>query len=144
MTPRHGLTMGAMNALPRIATQMLNLEGMNVVTHLPLLKTFADAWNRHDIDALMVHMAEDGVFLSSNGSRAEGSEAVREAFASVFASYPDARWDKVIHFVSNDRGVSEWVFSGTDAEDGSAVKEPGCDIFTFKEGRIAVKDTYLK
>lgn len=112
--------------------------------NVPFLKTFADAWNRHDIDSLMVHMAEDGVFISSSGARAEGSEAVREAFASVFESFPDARWDGDTHFVSGNRGVSEWVFSGTDAEDGSAVEEQGCDIFTFRDGKIAVKDTYLK
>ena len=108
------------------------------------LKTFAEAWNSHDIDLLMMHMAEDGVFITSSGARFEGSKAVRDAFASVFESFPDARWDADTHFVSGNRGVSEWVFSGTDAEDGSAVKERGCDIFTFEGGKIKVKDTYLK
>ena len=112
--------------------------------NVPFLKAFADAWNRHDLDSLMTHMTEDGVFISSSGTRAEGSEAVREAFASVFASFPDARWDGDTHFVSGDRGVSEWIFSGTDAEDGSVVEERGCDIFTFRDGKIVIKDTYLK
>ncbi len=112
--------------------------------NLRFLKAFADAWNRHDVDALMGHMSEDGVFISSSGARAEGSKAVREAFASVFESFPDARWDEDAHFVSGTRGVSEWVFSGTDAEDGTVVKERGCDIFIFQDGKITVKDTYLK
>ena len=42
------------------------------------------------------------------------------------------------------RSVSEWVFVGTDAEDGTVVKDRGCDVFTFKDGKILVKDTYLK
>ena len=111
---------------------------------VPFLEAFADAWNRHDIDSLMTHMAEEGVFISSSGACAGGPRAVREAFATMFESFPDARWEEVSHFVSGSRGVSEWVFSGTDAEDGTAVKEKGCDIFTFQEGKIMVKDTYLK
>ena len=108
------------------------------------LKSFADAWNSHDVDALMQHMAEDGVFVSSGGARAEGSEAVRKAFAAVFDAFPDAHWDEAAHFVSGDRGVSEWTLSGTDAEDGTQVEERGCDIFTFQDGKILLKDTYLK
>ncbi len=108
------------------------------------LKEFADAWNRHDLDALMEHMAEDGVFISSSGSRVEGREAVYEAFASVFEAFPDARWESGTHFVSGNRGLSEWIFSGTDDEDGAVVKEKGCDVFTFENGKILIKDTYLK
>ncbi|MDA0745528.1 MAG: nuclear transport factor 2 family protein [bacterium] len=111
---------------------------------VPFLKAFADAWNKHDIDTLMAHMSEEGVFISSSGTRAEGSTAVREAFTSVFEAFPNARWKNDTHFVSGNRGVSEWVFSGTDAEDGTVVEERGCDIFTFRDGKIAVKDTYLK
>ena len=32
-----------------------------------VLQAFADAWNRHDIDALMSFMADDCVFESSAG-----------------------------------------------------------------------------
>ena len=108
------------------------------------LRSFADAWNRHDLDALLQHMAPDGVFVSSSGARAQGTEAVRSAFAGVFEAFPDARWTEDEHFVAGNRGVSEWTFTGTDAEDGSRVQERGCDLFTFRDGRILRKDTYLK
>jgi len=67
---------------------------------------------------------------------------VRATFAAVFAAFPDARWNDGTH--SGDRGVSEWVCSGTDAEDGATIEEKGCDIFTFRDGKIAVKNTGLK
>jgi ketosteroid isomerase-like protein len=108
------------------------------------LKSFADAWNRHDVDDLMADMAEDGVFISSSGTRTEGSAEIRTAFASIFEMFPDASWTEDTHFVSGDRGVSEWTFSGTDADDGEVVKERGCDVFTFRDGKIVVKDTFLK
>ncbi len=107
------------------------------------LKTFADAWNRHDVDAVMAHMADECEFVSSSGSRHTGLEAAREAFSGILEAFPDARWGDDRHFVSGDRGVSEWVFSGTDSEDGSTIRERGCDIFTFRDGGIVLKDTYL-
>ena len=50
---------------------------------------------------------------------------------------------KARHFVVGDRGVSEWTFTGTRA-DGSHVEVHGCDIFTFRDGRIALKNSYRK
>jgi hypothetical protein len=45
--------------------------------------------------------------------------------------------------VSGDRGVSAWVFRGTRL-DGTRVDVNGCDLFTFRDGKIAVKDSYRK
>jgi len=47
------------------------------------------------------------------------------------------------HFVSGDRGLSEWLFTGTTA-DGTKVDVTGCDVFTFRGDKIAVKNSYLK
>jgi steroid delta-isomerase-like uncharacterized protein len=113
-----------------------------------LLEAFADAWNRHDVDALMSMMTEDGVFEASaggevNGERYEGHRAVRAAYESVFAQYPDARWANARHFVNGDRGVSEWTFTGT-LSDGRRVEVNGCDLFVFRDGKIAVKNSFRK
>ncbi|HKW94640.1 MAG TPA: nuclear transport factor 2 family protein [Methylomirabilota bacterium] len=109
---------------------------------------FNAGWNRHDVDALMTFMAEDCVFESTAGpdvcgTRHAGRDRVREAFARVFATFPDARFAAPRHFVAGDRGVSEWVFSGT-AADGRKVEVNGCDVFTFREGKIAVKSSFFK
>ncbi len=112
------------------------------------LQAFADAWNRHDIDAMMSFMADDCVFeLSSgpdvNGKRFEGTEQVRACYQAVLDAFPDGRWNATTHFVNGDRGVSQWVFTGTSA-DGSRVEVNGCDLFAFRDGKIAVKDSYRK
>ena len=113
-----------------------------------LLEAFADAWNRHDLDALMSMMTANCVFEASagnfvNGERHEGQQAVRAAFAAVFAQYPDARWNNARHFVTGDRGVSEWTFTGT-LKDGKRVEVDGCDLLTLRDGKIAVKNSFRK
>lgn len=44
---------------------------------------------------------------------------------------------------ASDRGVSEWTFTGTRA-DRTRVEVHGCDLFTFRDGKIALKDSYRK
>lgn len=113
-----------------------------------VLQDFADAWNRHDVDALMTFMTDDCVFEASagpdaSGTRYVGREAVRAGFAEVWATFPDAHWGDPRHFVSGTRGVSEWTFTGTRA-DGLRVEVQGCDLFTFRDGKIALKNSYRK
>ena len=113
-----------------------------------MLQEFADAWNRHDVDALMTFMTDDCVFEASagpdiSGTRFAGREAVRSGFAEVFATFPDAHWGNARHFVAGERGVSEWTFTGTRA-DGTRVEVHGCDLFTFRDGKIALKNSYRK
>ena len=71
------------------------------------LEAFAAAWNRHDVDALMSFMTHDCVFEASAGpevcgTRYEGREAVRQGFAQVWASFPDAHWGNVRHLVNGE------------------------------------------
>ena len=112
------------------------------------LQAFADAWNRHDVDALMSFMTHDCVFEASAGPdacglRYVGFDSVRAGFAEVFTTFPDAHWGNASHLVVGDRGVSEWTFTGT-RRDGTRVEVQGCDLFTFRQGRIALKNSYRK
>jgi steroid delta-isomerase-like uncharacterized protein len=113
-----------------------------------LLDRFADAWNRHDLDALMSMMTDDCVFEASagpqvDGQRSEGAHAVRAAYAAVFEAFHDAHWAGARHFITGDRGVSEWTFTGT-RKDGTRVEVAGCDLLTFRDGKIAVKNSFRK
>jgi ketosteroid isomerase-like protein len=112
------------------------------------LLSFADAFNAHDVKAIMFHMTDDCVFEASagsdiNGEKFTGQKEVKLAFENVFAIFPDAHWGNSRHFISGSRGFSEWVFTGTKS-DGTRVEVTGCDLFTFKDGKIAVKNSYRK
>ena len=115
---------------------------------LKVLKCFAQAWNDHDLEALMLHMAEDCIFRGAAGSLIVGSEfvgrqAVAAGYLKIFEAFPDAAWNEDSHFVAGDRGVSEWHFTGT-GTDGVAVEMMGCDLFEFEGDKLRVKDSYRK
>ena len=119
----------------------------NEVT-LDFLDAFVDSFNRHDVDAIMTFMSDQCVFETTAGpevcgKRYEGRDRVRHAFAKVFAIFPDAHFGGARHFVCGDRGVSEWTFTGTRGE-GTRVEVNGCDLFTFRNGKIALKTSYFK
>jgi ketosteroid isomerase-like protein len=115
---------------------------------IEFLDAFADAWNRHDAEAILASMTPECVFESSAGPDVKGTcyvgqQQVRAGVEAVFKQFPDARWSGPKHFLAGDRGVTEWVFSGT-RSDGIRVEVQGCDVFTFRGGKIAVKNSYRK
>jgi ketosteroid isomerase-like protein len=112
------------------------------------LQSFVDAFNAHDVNAIMNLMTDDCIFQASAGPDVDGEKfcrqiEVKKAFETVFKTFPDAQWSNPRHFIIGDRGVSEWTFSGTKS-DGTKVEVTGCDLFTFKDGKIAIKNSYRK
>jgi len=112
------------------------------------LDDFAAAWNRHDTDAILAMMTEDCVLEASRGPDVKGTvytghDELRRGIEEVFATFPDAQWGDPRHFIAGDRGVSEWVLTAT-GPNGARVEIQGCDVFTFRDGKIAVKNSYRK
>ena len=115
---------------------------------IAILDGFANAFNAHDADRILLYMTDDCVFEASagpdvDGEKFIGKEAVKKAFEDVFKNYPDAHWGNARHFISGDRAVSEWTFTGTKT-DGTKVEVTGCDLFTFIGEKIAIKNSYRK
>ena len=77
------------------------------------------------------------------GTRFEGKAAVAEGFAARFRGLPDVHYGDARHFVSGDRGASEWLLTGTTPA-GERVEVRGCDLWEFREGRVTRKDPYWK
>ena len=115
---------------------------------LDVLDKMVDGFNAHDLDAIMALFVDDCVFESTRGPdpwgrRFEGRAAVREGLGARFTTIPDVRYDDARHFVSSDRGASEWTLTGT-MVDGRKVEVRGCDLWTFRSDEIVVKDSYWK
>lgn len=112
-----------------------------------LLDEFAAAWNRHDADGILSLMTSDCVMQLSGGpdscgARFVGIEQVRIGIGEVFAAIPDVAYRQPKHLISGDRALTEWLLTGT-GPDGP-IEVHGCDLFTLRGGKIAVKDSYRK
>lgn len=112
------------------------------------LRSFLDAFNRHDLDAIMDAFTEDCVFDFPRGPepwgrRATGKAAVRALLATRFSGIPDVHYGDDRHFVAGDRGVSEWLLTGTTTS-GQRIAVRGCDLFEFRGDKIVRKDSYWK
>ena len=127
---------------------MSNITLLHPGMSLEELQTYSDAWNEHDIDKIMSWMTDDCVFETSDGAepwgtRFIGARAVRARFIEVWTDLPDVTFHNARHFVSGDRGCSEWTFTGTRG-DGARVEVDGCDLFTFRGRRIFLKNSFIK
>jgi ketosteroid isomerase-like protein len=113
-----------------------------------MLKEITAAFDAHDLDGIMAHVADDAIFEGPRGAdpwgtRYVGAVAIRGAFAARFSGIPDIRYQDDAHFVDGDRGASEWTLSGT-TTDGQRIEVRGCDLWTFRDGKVVKKDSFWK
>ena len=114
------------------------------------LTQILEAFNRHDLDAIMEFFSDDCSFdfprgSESCGQRFIGKAQVREALAGRFRGIPDVHYGEDRHWISSDgnMGVSEWTLTGTTTS-GLSLKLRGCDLWEFRNGKITRKDSYWK
>jgi steroid delta-isomerase-like uncharacterized protein len=121
---------------------------MASVDRSEVMKTFLQAFNDHDVDAIMSFFSEDCEFDTPRGStpfgrRLRGKSDVRAGIAARFSGIPDVHYGDDVHWHCADRGVSEWTLSGTTIE-GQAIEVRGCDLFVFSGDKIKRKDSFWK
>ncbi|MBC7592190.1 MAG: nuclear transport factor 2 family protein [Salinibacterium sp.] len=115
-----------------------------------VLKGFLEAFNRHDLDAIMGYFADDCVFYLPRGAKPRGDrfvgrEAVRAGLAKRFEGIPDVHYGDDRHWVCDDGvGVSEWTLTGTTTS-GHQLEVRGLDLLEFdQDGKITRKDSFWK
>ena len=88
---------------------------------------YNDAWNAHDLDAIMAMHAADMVFDNDTAhERAEG-EAVRAHIGSIFETWPDLRFEGRRTYCREGLVVQEWTATATHANEmrrGDLIAEP--------------------
>jgi steroid delta-isomerase-like uncharacterized protein len=114
---------------------------------------YNEAWNAHDLDAIVAMHAPDMVFANHTaGESAEGA-AVRDHIARIFETWPDIRFEGRRTYVRAGLVVQEWTATATHANRmtrGDLVAEPtgrtiswdGLDVIPFAGGLVTRKDVY--
>lgn len=116
---------------------------------LAMLQAFSEAWNRHDLAAILGMSTEDCEFWAAAGpdalgTRSVGKAAAAAAYQSIFDTFPDGRWTNgKITVLGPDRALSEWLFVGTTA-DGRRVEVLGLDLLDLVGGKVRIKNSFRK
>lgn len=111
-----------------------------------VVERFNEAFNRHDVDAIMQCMTADCVFENTrpapDGTRLVGQAAVRSFWEEFFARSPQARFDTEDLIVAGDRCIVQWIYYWV--REGKAGHVRGVDLFRVRDGRVAEKFSYVK
>ena len=112
------------------------------------LKAIVDAFNAHDLDAIMEFLADDCSLDMPRGpepwgKRFTGKAAVREGLAMRFKGLPDVHYGDDRHWISGNMGVCEWSLTGT-TPDGVRIHVRRCDHWEFRDGRVISKHEHTK
>ena len=120
-----------------------------------VIAAYGEAWNRHDVEAILAMHTDDSVFENhTSGGKGVGKDAIRGILGSVFAAFPDIRFEARRTYVRDGVVTQEWTATGTLAvpytrgsttvqPTGRAVSWKGVDVIPFSGNRVARKDVYV-
>jgi steroid delta-isomerase-like uncharacterized protein len=114
---------------------------------------YNDAWNAHDLDAILAMHAPDMVFANHTAGEAASGEEVRGHIGAIFETWPDIAFSTRRLYVREGLVVQEWTATATHAEEmrrGDLVAAPsgrriewnGLDVIPFERGLVKRKDVY--
>lgn len=112
------------------------------------LEAFLEAFNAHDVEAIMSFFTEDCVLdmprgPAPGGLHLVGKRQVREGIQGRLDGIPDIHYGDDHHWTCGDRGVSTWTIRGTRVT-GESIEVRGCDLLEFRDGKISRKDSFWK
>ncbi len=117
------------------------------------IERYNDAWNAHDLDAIMAMHAPDMVFENHTAGESAEGEAARGHIGAIFETWPDINFQARRLYVRDGLVVQEWTATATHAnrmQRGDLVAEPtgktiewvGMDVIPFENGLVKRKDVY--
>ena len=130
-------------------TASSNLETQDAVAAetTAVVRRFLEAFNGHDVDAVVAAMTDDCVWESAfplpDGTRYEGQASVRAYLECVFRSRPDAVSEPEDSFAAGDRCFVRLVLRWTD-KDGNPQHFRGIGADRVQDGKVAEHLVYHK
>lgn len=114
---------------------------------------YNEAWNAHDLEAIMEMHASDMVFHNHTAGETAAGEDVRGHIGAIFETWPDIEFETRRLYVRDGLVVQEWTATATHAHTmrrGDLVADPtgrriewdGLDVIPFENGLIKRKDVY--
>ena len=113
-----------------------------------LFKGFGRAFFKRDVDALYETVTNDfqWMTLDDQGQKRiiSGREAVDAQLQKRSDNLENIRFEDVIYHHAPDATFMTFRITATDKATGAPHEDIGVERYTFRDGRIAVKDVYKK
>jgi steroid delta-isomerase-like uncharacterized protein len=115
---------------------------------------YNEAWNEHDVDAIVEMHTPDSVFENhTTGDVNVGRDAIGTAIRGIFTVFPDLNFETRRAYIRDDLVVQEWTARGTHLgkmsraglevePTGKPVEYRGMDVIPIEDGLVARKDVY--
>ena len=101
-----------------------------------LNQRYFDAFNRHDLAAVMAGFHSHPVLIDASGVRFEGRDEVQRHYETAFAAMPDCRCDLQMMTGNSGHGVAESIFHGTRPRFNKVIEAIGAEVIEFADGTI--------
>lgn len=113
-----------------------------------LFKTFGRAWFKRDVELLYQAVTPDFIWQANDRDGSvrliTGKEAVGEALAETGSGDVQRRFEDVVYHHAPEATFMTFRLIETHKITGVVQEEAGLERYTFKDGRIALKDVYRK
>ena len=126
----------------------MTLTGPALAEREELFRTFGRAFFKKDVDALYQVVTPDFQWRGQDEAGAprllDSPEAIRAHFARQRETFSEQRFRDVAYQHLPEVSFMTFRLTETRRSDSAVSDHQGVEVYTFKDGRIALKDVYRK
>jgi len=108
------------------------------------VKTYFDAWNDHNTQAILDSLTLDGTYSDPVGGENLSGQAYADYANSLFSAFPDLNLELISNTVAaNGMVAAPWLLFGTHqgpvgdyVPTGRSIELPGCDFIIVENGKV--------
>jgi steroid delta-isomerase-like uncharacterized protein len=122
-----------------------------MTSKIDIVKAYFDAWNAHDIEAILNTFTEKGTYSDPIGGKNLSGQLYADYIQSLFVAFPDLKLELISNIVAtNGMVAAPWLLFGTHQgpvgdfkPTGNLITLPGCDFVSVENGKIQTVRGYF-
>ena len=112
-----------------------------------IFKTFGRAFFKQDLDLMYEAVTTDFTWTVDDGDQVhvlDSREKIADFFEQRRGRFENVRFDDVVFHHAPDATFMTYRMTGTEVATGEAFAKVGVERYTFRDGKLTVKDVYSR